>query len=102
MTLPLEWRDGDLLLRLRVQPKASQDAFAGLYGDAIKIRITATPTDGKANSHLQRLLAKKFGTTSSKVTIESGLSSRSKRVRIKDPTTFPAELKAYSQPSTDP
>ena len=34
---------------LRVQPRASRNAIAGVMGDAIKLAITAPPVDGKAN-----------------------------------------------------
>ena len=46
------WESDDLLLSLRVQPRASQDEFVGPHGDHFKVRITAPPVEGKANAHL--------------------------------------------------
>ncbi|MEJ2694932.1 MAG: DUF167 family protein, partial [Candidatus Thiodiazotropha sp.] len=42
------WEGTELILRLRVQPKASKDAFAGPYGEReYKVTLTAPPVDGK-------------------------------------------------------
>ena len=86
------WDGQDLLLHLRIQPKASKDEFVAPYGDEYKVRITAPPTDGKANSHLCRYLAKAFGVTQNKVALEAGKSSRSKRIRIQSPTKAPIPI----------
>jgi uncharacterized protein (TIGR00251 family) len=82
------------VLSLRVQPKASRDELAEPLGDALKVRITAPPVDGKANSHLIRFLAKTFGVAKSAVILESGDSSRSKRIRIRKPRQLPKILAA--------
>ncbi len=87
-----QWHQGDLILYCRLQPKASTDEFAGLHGDALKIRITAPPIDGKANAHLMGFLAKAFGVSKSKVEIEKGELGRSKRIRIQAPQKLPAKL----------
>ncbi|AEF20288.1 DUF167 family protein [Pseudomonas fulva] len=92
--------DGDaLILDCHLQPKASNDAFAGLHGERLKIRLTAPPVDGKANAHLLAFLAAAFGVAKSQVSLESGQQSRQKRVRIKAPTTLPAELGLTARPS---
>lgn len=83
------WESDDLLLSLRVQPRASQDEFVGPHGDHFKVRITAPPVEGKANAHLVRFLAKAFGVGRSQVTLESGASARIKCFRIKAPKKFP-------------
>jgi uncharacterized protein len=87
------WEGEDLILRLRVQPKASRDAFSGPYGeDEYKITLTAPPVDGKANAHLLKFVAKAFGLSRSQVTLESGAHSRSKCLRLKSPTRLPIPL----------
>lgn len=86
------WDGEDLLLECHLQPKASRDEFAGLHGDRLKIRLTAPPVDGKANAQLLAFLASVFAVSKSQVSLESGLQSRQKRVRIKQPRTLPAEL----------
>lgn len=84
-----QWRDGDLLLDVRIQPRASSDGFAEKLGDRIKIRITAPPVDGKANRHLCRLLAGLFGVSRSNITLLSGENGRNKRLRIQRPARLP-------------
>jgi len=85
--------DGDaLVLTLRIQPKASSDAFAGPYGDdSYRVRITAPPVDGKANRQLTAFLAKAFGVPRSAVHLLSGEISRDKRFRIDSPTRLPLQ-----------
>jgi len=85
-----QWDGDDLILHLRVQPRASRDEFAGPYGGSqFRIRITAPPVDGKANQHLMRFLGKAFGVTKSRIELLSGLSGRDKVVRIPNPAKLP-------------
>jgi uncharacterized protein len=83
------WEHKDLLLNLRIQPRARQDEFVAPHGDHYKVRITAPPVEGKANAHLLRFLAKSFGVSRSNVSLISGAASRNKGVRIKDPQIIP-------------
>ncbi|HEY0634891.1 MAG TPA: DUF167 family protein [Gammaproteobacteria bacterium] len=85
------WQGGDLLLTLRIQPRASRDEIAGPYGDALKVRITAPPVDGKANAHLLRFLAGLFDVAPAAVELLSGETGRDKRVRISHPRRMPPE-----------
>lgn len=71
-----------LILSVHVQPGAKQTAFAGLYGDALKLRLAAPPVDGKANAALCRFVADFCGVAKSEVTLLSGQTSRAKRVRV--------------------
>lgn len=86
------WDGEDLLLAIHLQPKASQDEFAGLHGDRLKIRLTAPPVEGKANAYLMAFLAKAFGVPKSQVSLESGELNRQKRVRIVRPQRLPDAL----------
>lgn len=75
-----------------IQPKSSRDEIVGLHGDSVKIRITAPPVDGKANTHLIKFMAKLFGVSRSAVSIISGETGRKKAVRIEDPDKLPELL----------
>lgn len=86
------WEGDDLLLRLRVQPRAGKDQFVGPYGDQYKVRITAPPVEGKANAHLVRFLAKAFGVGRDQVSLVSGDSGKNKSFRIQAPHKFPISL----------
>jgi uncharacterized protein (TIGR00251 family) len=100
------WDAEDLVLDIHLQPSASIDSIDGTHGERLKIRLTAPPVDGKANSHLIRFLAKNFGVPCSHVQLISGESSRFKRVRIQRPGRIPAgippEAMAGSTPGNDP
>jgi len=75
--------DGSLLLRLQVQPRASANTLAGLQGDALKLRLTTPPVDGKANKAVIAFLAKLLHLPKSALDIKSGQQSRSKIVAIR-------------------
>ena len=86
------WEGEDLLITIRVQPGASRDEIVGSHDDALKIRITTTPIDGKANSHLIKVLAKTFGVPKSRIELISGAKNRNKRLRIQSPIKLPAGI----------
>jgi uncharacterized protein (TIGR00251 family) len=86
-----QWQGENLILHLRVQPRASRDEIIGPHGsDALKVRITAPPVEGQANDHLIRFLAKAFGVSRSQVRLLAGDSSRSKHLSIDAPRKLPA------------
>jgi uncharacterized protein len=73
----------DLLLDLRVQPRASRTEFAGTIGDRVRVRLQAPPVDGRANAALIEFLAETFDVPRAAVTIERGFAGRDKSVRIR-------------------
>ena len=75
--------DGNgVILRLHIQPGAKKTEVAGEHGEALKIRLSAPPIDGKANACLIEFLAKQLGVAKSAVELLSGDTSRAKRVRV--------------------
>ena len=89
---PVTQLQGDLLLKLYIQPKASRDQIVGPHGDELKVAITAPPVDGKANAHLSKYLAKQFKVPKGSIVIEKGELGRHKQVRIIAPKLLPAEI----------
>jgi hypothetical protein len=85
-----QWEGEDLILRLRVQPKASKDEVVGPYEDCMKVRITAAPVAGGANEHLVKYLSKIFKVPKSKIRLLSGETAKVKRFRIQNPKELPA------------
>ena len=73
---------GGCVFHVRVVPRARRDEVVGAHGDALKIRLTAPPVEGKANLALQKFLARRLGVSRSDVEILSGHASRQKRVRV--------------------
>jgi len=71
-----------LLIEVQVQPRASDNAFAGVHDNALKIRLTAPPVDDAANKALIQLLAKKLKCPKSSVRIVAGHTGRRKRLLV--------------------
>ena len=65
-----------------VQPRASKNEVCGLYDDKLKIRLTSPPVEGAANSLCVKFLAKRLGTSPSKISIVRGLTARQKTIRV--------------------
>jgi uncharacterized protein (TIGR00251 family) len=74
--------DLEVVLELHVQPGAKRTEFAGMHGERRKVRLAAPPVDGRANEALVEFIAREYGVPKSRVTIETGLHSRQKRVRV--------------------
>jgi len=92
--VPAGRRDGrDLVIELRVQPRAHRSEFAGLHGGRVRVRLRAPPVDGRANAALVEFLAYAFSVPRAQVVIESGLASRDKRVRIRDAPTSSSSIR---------
>ncbi len=68
---------------LRVQPRASRNAVAGVMGEAIKLAITAPPVDGKANQAVIEYLSDLFRVSKSSIVIVSGETGRNKVIAIR-------------------
>lgn len=74
--------DGGVVLRLHVQPGAGRTAIVGRHGDALKIRVAAPPSGGRANEACTELIAEVLGVKASQVSLSGGESSRQKRVKV--------------------
>jgi uncharacterized protein len=77
---------------VRVQPRASQNEFAGIHAGALKVRLTSPPVDGQANTALIAFLAEAFGVTKRQVSLLKGETGRTKQLRIQAPRQFPPAL----------
>jgi len=91
---PFRWDKNDLVLQVLLQTQASTDQIVGIHGEQLRIRITAAPIEGKANKHLIAFLAKQFGVPKSRILIEKGLISRSKRLKVLAPRKWPSVITA--------
>lgn len=81
-TLEIKVRDGQLLLRLRVAPKAGRDRVAGVHAGALKVQTAAAPEKGKANDAVIRLLARALDISPRQIELVSGHTSQDKQVAI--------------------
>lgn len=69
-------------LKIKVIPGASSSAISGWLGDALKIRVTAPPEKGKANTLVESIICKALGLTKDEVHIVAGKTSQNKVVEI--------------------
>ena len=74
--------DGKITLTLHIQPGAKKTEVAGLYGDALKIRLAAPPVDGKANATLIGFIAERLQLAKSAISLKSGQTSRRKVLEV--------------------
>lgn len=89
--------DGRVTLTLHIQPGAKKTEFAGLHGDALKIRLAAPPVDGKANETLIGFVAGSLGLPKSAVNLKNGLTSRRKVLEVVG-TTAEAVVRIAHEP----
>lgn len=76
--LDLQVKNGAVIVKVRVHPKASRSAVVGEHGGALKVAVTAAPEKGKANAAVVELLAKALGVPKSSVELIAGTTSRDK------------------------
>ncbi len=85
--MPLQETSDRVILTVRLTPNGRRDRIESVETDAagrkfLKIRVSAPPVDGAANTALIRLLAKSLKLPKSAIRIQSGESSRLKRLAI--------------------
>ena len=86
------WQSGDLILRLQVQTRASDNKFAEIIEDRIKLRIKAAAVNGKANEAIIKYLSKEFRTPQSYIQILRGHNNSKKLVQIRNPARLSSGL----------
>jgi uncharacterized protein (TIGR00251 family) len=73
---------GNLLLSVKLQPRASSSGIGEILGNELRIKVTAPPVDAAANEALLRLLADVLDLPRGKVEIVRGQTSRHKLVLL--------------------
>jgi len=78
------WRQqkDDVLLEIRVQPKASRNDWHLEADGRLRVALMAPPVDGKANAALLAYLAKVLAVRKGALRLEQGEKSRDKTIRI--------------------
>ena len=69
-------------IKVRVQPKSSRNQVDGFQDGALRVRVTAAPTESQANAAVIAILAKTLGVSKSRLEIIRGYSSRDKVVSV--------------------
>ena len=69
----------DLIVSVRVTPRAKRNEIGDVVNGLLQIRTTAPPADGKANKAVIKLLAEFVGVAPSRITLFRGAASRNKQ-----------------------
>ena len=62
-----------VIFSVKVVPRSSKTAVAGILGGMLKVKLAAAPEKGKANESLVEFLADTLGVKKNAVSITSGL-----------------------------
>lgn len=69
-------------ITVHVAPNAKRTEVAGVFDDALKIRLQAQPIEGKANDALVRYLADRLSVPKNAVSVTHGQTSKRKTVEV--------------------
>lgn len=72
----------DLVVAVRVTPRAGRNEVKGVTNGLLQIRTTAPPVDGKANTAARELLADFIGVPPSRIRLLRGSTSRNKQFLV--------------------
>lgn len=69
-------------ITLRVQPNARRTEVLKLEDNVLHVKIAAPPVKGQANRELIDFLSRSLGVSKGSITIEKGLTSRTKVIAV--------------------
>ena len=72
----------EAVISVKVVPRSSRNQIFGEEKGIFRVKLTASPVDGKANKALKELLAKRLRLPKGNVEIISGEQSRVKLIKI--------------------
>jgi uncharacterized protein len=80
--IPIRDSNSGAIFAVKVLPHAKKNAISGELGDALKLSLTAPPTEGQANEACIEFFSNLLKVPRSSVTIASGQTSRKKVIRV--------------------
>ena len=80
--LPIKETKDAVIFNIRVVPRSSRCELVEIQEDALKIKITAPPVEGKANEECIKFIADKLGISKSRVAIIAGHKSKRKTIAV--------------------
>lgn len=88
------------IIALDVTPKSSRNEIIGWVAGAdgalaLKIRLNATPEDGKANAALIKFLSKEWGVPAATLALAGGATSRHKRLDLGSDALYQRVISSY-------
>ena len=86
------WQGSDLELAIKVITRAKRSEFGQIRSGMLVVRVSAPPSEGKANNDLLNFIASSYGCRRRDVTFRTGLRRCENWVRIKAPFQIPEFL----------
>jgi len=80
--LKIQQKGNAAVFSVKVVPRSSKTAIAGVLGGMLKIKLAAAPEKGKANESLVEFLADTLGVRRNAIKITSGHTSPVKSIEI--------------------
>jgi len=71
-----------VLVAVKVLPRSSRCEICGRHGDALKIKVTSPPVDGRANEEVVDFLTENLGIKKSRVNIVAGHNATRKVIAV--------------------
>jgi uncharacterized protein (TIGR00251 family) len=99
---PAHTASGGIVIAVRAAPKARREGIEGVEerprGAALKVAVTAAPSEGRANISLMKIIADALDVPASAVSIRTGITSRDKTVFVAgEPDRLLKSLKAHCE-----
>jgi len=79
---PLSNHPRGIVISVRAVPRAGRSGIAGTRGDALLVRLAATPVEGAANEELITVLARALHVPKRGLSLIAGERARDKRVLV--------------------
>jgi len=77
-------RDGEVYLRIKARPNASQTLVKQVMADeTMKLEVAAPPVKGQANQEIIKFLAKEFVVSKDNIKIIAGAGEPLKLIKVK-------------------
>jgi uncharacterized protein len=83
MTIELREHAEGVLLPVRAQPGARQNAVRGEHNGALRVSVTQTAEKGKANDAIARVLSKELRLRGSQIDLLTGATAQNKQFLIR-------------------
>ena len=80
--IPIRDTSTGVSFAIKLHPRAKKNAITGEVGDALKVSLTAPPSEGRANEACIEFFANLLKVPRASVTIASGHTSRKKVIRV--------------------
>lgn len=80
--IPFKEKPEGVFFQIKVLPRSSRCEMAGMHGEALKVKITAPPVEGKANDEIVRFLSRYLKVKAAQVSIVNGEHSHIKTIAV--------------------